>query len=73
MTIAQQLEQIGFEKGIQSGIEKGIEQGMKTSARQIARQLLLTGMAREQIQQITQLSDEEMAQLSDDITPDAGI
>ncbi|MFE8148026.1 Rpn family recombination-promoting nuclease/putative transposase [Brenneria goodwinii] len=65
MTIAQQLEQIGF--------EKGIEQGMKTSARQIARQLLLTGMAREQIQQITQLSDEEMAQLSDDITPDAGI
>ncbi|CPR15888.1 Rpn family recombination-promoting nuclease/putative transposase [Brenneria goodwinii] len=73
MTIAQQLEQIGFEKGIQSGIEKGIEQGMKTSARQIARQLLLTGMAREQIRQITQLSDEEMAQLSDDITPDAGI
>ncbi|MCL2894052.1 Rpn family recombination-promoting nuclease/putative transposase [Brenneria tiliae] len=68
MTIAQQLKQIGFEEGMQAGViqgrEQGIEQGMKTSARQIARQLLLTGMAREQVQQITRLSDEEMAQLA---------
>ncbi|MDX5627641.1 MULTISPECIES: Rpn family recombination-promoting nuclease/putative transposase [unclassified Brenneria] len=72
MTIAQQLEKIGFEKGIQQGlkqgekrgIEKGIEKGMKVSACHIARQLLQSGMDREKIQQITRLSDEEMAQLS---------
>ncbi|MFE8148244.1 Rpn family recombination-promoting nuclease/putative transposase [Brenneria goodwinii] len=68
MTIAQQLKQIGFEEGLQAGViqgrEQGIEQGMKASARQIARQLLQTGMARGQVQQITQLSDEEMAQLA---------
>ncbi|MEC5344743.1 Rpn family recombination-promoting nuclease/putative transposase [Brenneria populi] len=77
MTIAQQLEQIGFEKGIRSGMEKGIEQGMeqgmKAGARRIALRLLLSGMARKQIQHITQLSDEEMAQLSDATPPDAGI
>ncbi|MEC5318904.1 Rpn family recombination-promoting nuclease/putative transposase [Brenneria populi subsp. brevivirga] len=61
MTIAQQLEKIGFDKGL----DKGIEQGMKASARQIARQLLLSGMGRAKIQQVTQLSDEDMAQLSD--------
>ncbi|MEC5343034.1 Rpn family recombination-promoting nuclease/putative transposase [Brenneria populi] len=60
MTIAQQLEKIGFDKGI----EQGLEQGMKASARQIARQLLLNGMARDKIQQITQLSDDDMARLS---------
>ncbi|MEC5320394.1 Rpn family recombination-promoting nuclease/putative transposase [Brenneria populi subsp. brevivirga] len=77
MTIAQQLEQIGFEKGIRSGMEKGIEQGieqgMKAGARRIARRLLMSGMARKQIQHITQLSDEEMAQLSDATPPDTDI
>ncbi|MCG8707447.1 hypothetical protein JHU04_000634 [Brenneria sp. 4F2] len=68
VAIAQQLKQIGFEESVQAGViqkrEQGIEQEMKASVRQIARQLLLSGMAREQIQQITRLSDDEMAQLS---------
>lgn len=69
MTIAQQLEKIGFEKGIkhgmQQGIQHGIEQGMKASARNIARQLLLSGMEPAQVCQITQLSATELAQLVD--------
>lgn len=69
MTIAQQLEKIGFEKGIQQGIqrgmEQGMEQGMKASARNIARQLLLSGMEPAQVCQITQLSAAELAQLVD--------
>lgn len=69
MTIAQQLEKIGFEKGIkhgmQQGIQHGIEQGMKASARNIARQLLLSGMEPAQICQITQLSAAELAELVD--------
>ncbi|MBJ7222911.1 Rpn family recombination-promoting nuclease/putative transposase [Brenneria sp. L3-3C-1] len=68
MTIAQQLKQMGFEEGMQAGViqglEQGMEQGMKTSARQIARQLLLNGLDKTMVQQVTQLSDQEMAQLS---------
>lgn len=73
MTIAQQLEQIGFkkgmrqgiEKGMEKGIEKGMEKGIKTSARQIARQLLLKGMDQETVQQITGLTQDEVAQLAE--------
>lgn len=73
MTIAQQLEKIGFEKGIkhgmqqgiQRGMEQGMQQGMKASARNIARQLLLNGMEPAQVCQITQLSAVELAQLVD--------
>lgn len=73
MTIAQQLEKIGFEKGIkhgmqqgiQRGMEQGMQQGMKASARNIARQLLLSGMEPAQVCQITQLSAAELAQLVD--------
>ncbi len=57
MTIAQQLEKIGF--------EKGIKHGMKASAQNIARQLLLSGMEPTQVCQITQLSAAELAQLVD--------
>ncbi len=73
MTIAQQLEKIGFEKGIQQGIRRGMEQGiqhgmeqgMKASARNIARQLLLSGMEPAQVCQMTQLSAAELVQLAD--------
>lgn len=71
MTIAEQLKKMGFDEGIQRGIqqglaqglEQGIEQGMKNSARQIARNLLLTGMDKNSVQQVTQLEEEELDQL----------
>ncbi|MBA5599996.1 Rpn family recombination-promoting nuclease/putative transposase [Pectobacterium aroidearum] len=65
MTIAQQLEKIGFEKGIKHGMQRGMEQGMKASARNIACQLLLSGMEPAQVSEITQLSAEELEQLID--------
>ncbi len=55
MTIAQQLHQRGFERGMQ--------EGMKATALNIARQLLQSEMEQELVQRVTQLSDEEMAQL----------
>lgn len=67
MTIAEQLKKMGFEEGIQRGIQQGlaqgIEQGMKSSAKQIARNLLLTGMDKNSVQQVTQLEEEELEQL----------
>ncbi|POE00727.1 hypothetical protein BVY05_12630 [Pectobacterium odoriferum] len=59
MTIAQQLHQRGFEQGMQ----EGKQEGMKASALNIARQLLQSEMEQELVQRVTQLSDEEMAQL----------
>ncbi|MBS4429909.1 Rpn family recombination-promoting nuclease/putative transposase [Pectobacterium punjabense] len=63
MTIAQQLHQRGFEQGMQAGLQEGLQEGMKSSALNIARQLLQSGMEQELVQRVTQLSDEEMAQL----------
>ncbi len=65
ITIAQQLEKIGFEKGIKHGVAQGIQHGIKTSARNIARQLRLSGMEPAQVSQITQLSEAELALLID--------
>ncbi|MEH2920987.1 Rpn family recombination-promoting nuclease/putative transposase [Samsonia erythrinae] len=59
MTIAEQLKKMGFDEGIQ----QGLEQGMKNSARQIARNLLLTGMDKNSVQQVTQIENEELEQL----------
>lgn len=56
MTIAQQLEQIGF--------NKGMEQGIKISAQQIAHQLLLKGIDSDTVQQITGLTQDEVEQLA---------
>ncbi|MEH0873924.1 hypothetical protein QM999_13105 [Pectobacterium cacticida] len=63
MPIAEQLKKMGFDEGIQRGIQQGIEQGMKSSARQIARELLLTGMDKEKVRQITRLDDHDVEQL----------
>lgn len=59
-SIANQLKREGFEKGLQQGIGQGLEQGMKASALRIARQMLKKGMSRQQVQQMTDLSDADM-------------
>ncbi|WP_380182360.1 hypothetical protein [Kalamiella sp. sgz302252] len=67
MTIAQQLEQKGFEKGmeqgIQQGIEQGIEQGCKEKALQIARLLLQKGVSQTLISETTGISTDELTPL----------
>ncbi|MDX5626438.1 MULTISPECIES: Rpn family recombination-promoting nuclease/putative transposase [unclassified Brenneria] len=55
-TIAQELMQQGKEKWL----AEGLEQGMKASALHIARQMLKNGMPPQQVQQMTDLSDDDM-------------
>lgn len=59
MTIAQQLEQKGMEKGMQLGMEKG----ERETTLKIARSMLLNGIERDTVMQVTGLSAEEVAQL----------
>lgn len=67
MTIAQQLEQKGFEKGIKKGIEKGIEKGLQEGRREealrIARQMLQNGYSPAAVSEITDIAAEELASL----------
>ncbi len=61
MTIAQQLEQ----KGIEKGIEKGILLGEKSGIRTVASKMLQRGVDYNMIIELTGLSVEELAPLSD--------
>ncbi len=67
MTIAEYLEQKGFEKGIEQGIEKGIEQGMERGERgaalKIANSMLANGFERAIVMQLTGLSENDLAQI----------
>lgn len=56
MTIAQQLEQIGIDKGLQLGKIEG--------KREIARKLLQSGMPLEKIKEVTDLSDAELEKIN---------
>ncbi|CAM3617186.1 hypothetical protein SB6411_03202 [Klebsiella spallanzanii] len=67
MTIAQQLEQKGIEKGIQLGKQRGIEKGRSEGERQatlkIARTMLQNGIDRSTVMKMTGLSEEDLAQI----------
>jgi len=61
MTIAQQLEQ----KGIQKGIQLGELRGRASGIRGVARKMLQRGLDYNMIMELTGLSMEELAPLSD--------
>ncbi|MGT3181090.1 Rpn family recombination-promoting nuclease/putative transposase, partial [Yersinia enterocolitica] len=63
MTIAQQLEQKGIEKGIQLGEQRGLEKGEREATLKIARSLLKMGMSIESVQEATGLSEDDLAQI----------
>lgn len=75
MTIAQQLEQKGIEKGLAKGIEQGIERGIelgeqrgiekgrKEEAFRIARTMLQNGLDRSTVISMTGLTEAELAQI----------
>ncbi|KKW50168.1 hypothetical protein XB02_13650, partial [Pantoea ananatis] len=67
MTIAQQLEQKGIEKGIQlgeqRGLEKGRSEGERAAALKIARTMLQNGLHPRVVAEMTALSDDDLAQL----------
>jgi len=57
MTIAQQLEQ--------KGIEKGIEIGRRETTLRISRNMLQNGFSRNEVMEMTGLTDDGMAQIHD--------
>ncbi|BEM07343.1 hypothetical protein SM14VA4_49150 (plasmid) [Serratia marcescens] len=75
MTIAQQLEQKGIEKGIQKGIEqgiqkgiqlgeqRGIEKGEREASLKIARTMLANGLDRDAVMKMTGLTADDLAQI----------
>ncbi|MDH2067040.1 Rpn family recombination-promoting nuclease/putative transposase [Pantoea sp. GD03673] len=63
MTIAQQLEQKGIEKGRTEGIEIGYEQGGHEMQRRIALTMLRNGMDRKTVMEMTGLNEDDLAQM----------
>lgn len=71
MTIAQQLEQKGIEKGrmegrqegIQLGEKRGIEKGEREATLKIARTMLQNGLDQNIVMQMTGLTEDELAQI----------
>ena len=63
MTIAQQLEQKGIEKGIQLGEQRGIEKGEREATLKIARTMLQNGIDRNTVMKVTGLTEEDLAQI----------
>jgi predicted transposase/invertase (TIGR01784 family) len=67
MTIAQQLEQKGIEKGIQQGIQlgeqRGIVKGEREATLKIARTMLQNGIDRNTVMKMTGLTEDDLAQI----------
>ena len=67
MTIAQQLEKKGIEKGILLGKQEGIEEGKLAGKQEgkleVARTLLAMGMSKETVQKATGLSEQDLEQI----------
>ena len=71
MTIAQQLEQKGIEKGIAKGIEKGRlegiqigeEKGRNEGKLEVARTMLQNGLDRNTVMKMTGLTAEDLDQI----------
>ncbi|BEO69124.1 hypothetical protein SMQE31_46320 (plasmid) [Serratia marcescens] len=63
MTIAQQLEQKGIEKGRQEGIALGEQRGIEKGKLEVARTMLDNGLDRSTVMKMTGLSDDDLSQL----------
>ncbi|WGM03661.1 Rpn family recombination-promoting nuclease/putative transposase [Arsenophonus nasoniae] len=66
MTIAQQIEEIGIQKGRIEGIQEGIQKGKIEAQLEIAKQMLITGMDRQSVMKFTGLTDADMSNLFKD-------
>ena len=63
MTIAQQLEQKGIEKGRMEGHQEGIELGKRAASLRIARAMLQNGFDQNMVMQMTGLTEDDLAQI----------
>lgn len=59
----QDAERIKFEKGLKQGKEEGKEEGKKEKQKEIAKKMLKLGIDRETIEEVTELSKEEIEKL----------
>ncbi|HGJ5866405.1 Rpn family recombination-promoting nuclease/putative transposase [Arsenophonus nasoniae] len=71
MTIAQQIEEIGIQKGLQrgkiEGIQEGMQKGEEKATFKLAKQFLANGVDRNTVKISTGLSDEELDKLENKI------
>jgi recombination-promoting nuclease RpnB len=65
MNAAQQLEQKGLQKGLEQGREQGLEEGIHLNALAIAKKLIAEGKSIQYIQDLTNLSENEIIGLVD--------
>ena len=65
MTFAQQLKQEGLQQGLQQGREQGLEEGIHLNALTIAKKLIAEGKSIQYIQDLTNLSENEIIGLVD--------
>lgn len=63
MTIAQQLEQKGIEKGRMEGIQIGEEKGRLEGKLEVARTMLQNGLDRSTVMKMTGLAAEDLDQI----------
>lgn len=63
MTISQQLEQKGIEKGSMEGIQIGEEQGRNEGKLEVARTMLQNGLDRGTVMKMTGLTADELEQI----------
>ncbi len=63
MTIAQQLEQKGIEKGRLEGIQIGEEKGRNEGKLEVARTMLQNGLDRSTVMKMTGLTAEDLDQI----------
>ncbi len=67
MTIAQQLEQKGIEKGRAEGLllgeQRGIEKGRNVGKLEVARTMLENGIDRNTVMKMTGLTEDDLAQI----------
>ncbi|MDR2092711.1 MAG: ISNCY family transposase, partial [Azoarcus sp.] len=63
MTIAEELERIGLEKGRLEGRSEGLEKGRRSASLEIARAMLACGVDIEIVLKTTGLSREDLAQM----------
>lgn len=63
MTIAQQLEQKGIEKGRMEGIQLGEEKGRMEGKLEVARTMLQNGLDRGTVMKMTGLTADDLEQI----------
>ena len=63
------IEQLGIEKGRQEGLRDGRQEGVRAGRQEVALRILSMGYTREQVQQATELSEQQLLALEKEQEP----